>query len=398
MSPLMTSLDLFSGVGGITHALSGIAKPIAYCEIDKGCQQILQKLMKKGMIPKANIQDDVKNLRAKTLGVKSVDMIIGGWPCQDLSMMGKRKGLKGERSGLIYEIFRLTDELSPGLLFLENVPAVLNSDFDIIITEFVVKRGYELRWVVLPASALGAHHVRKRWFGLFIKPSFMKKVHGQLSWLSTAGYQPFFNNKPKEPSRMVLPKSSTERSESQTRAQILGNSVVPDAVRSAFLILASGFMCTSNDGCVNFKTLLTKPQKIKLSQIPDNLGDPPKKPSPTSWGFVKAGTKMLISVKQPRMPTPNLKLVIDPKSFKKKGYVSNPANTTDIYTKRVVIKSWSTPRHTSGSCIILTHRSIRDLPTQVRFEVNTPNQLRSGIIAPNFLEWLMGYPKDWTKY
>jgi DNA (cytosine-5)-methyltransferase 1 len=87
--------------------------------------------------------------------------------CQDLSIAGLRKGLAGERSGLFYEIIRLTDELRPQILILENVPGLLSSqrgkDMGILITA-LVERGYGLCWRVLDSQNFGVAQRRKRVF------------------------------------------------------------------------------------------------------------------------------------------------------------------------------------------------------------------------------------------
>ena len=71
VTPLLRSLDLFSGIGGVTHALRGIAEPVAYCEIDDTCRIVLNKNMKAGTLPRAKIYNDVRNLTKTTAGGSS---------------------------------------------------------------------------------------------------------------------------------------------------------------------------------------------------------------------------------------------------------------------------------------------------------------------------------------
>jgi hypothetical protein len=61
-----------------------------------------------------------------------------------------------------------------------------------------------------------------------------------------------------------------------------------------------------------------------------------------------------------------------------------------------VFRGWSTPRHSSHTSNVITTRTCRDLPTQVRFERKTPDHLRRGVLNPEFVEWMMGYPKGYT--
>jgi len=86
----LNGLDLFSGIGGITLALSEWVRPIAYCEIDRYCQGVLLSRMRSGDISTAPIWDDVRTLKGEML--PKVDIIYGGFPCQDISTAGHGKG------------------------------------------------------------------------------------------------------------------------------------------------------------------------------------------------------------------------------------------------------------------------------------------------------------------
>ena len=88
----MNGLDLFSGIGGLTLALRDYVHPFAYCEIDKYCQAVLLSRMHTGELPKAPIWDDIKTIMGSIL--PSIDIIYGGFPCQDISFAGNGKGLE----------------------------------------------------------------------------------------------------------------------------------------------------------------------------------------------------------------------------------------------------------------------------------------------------------------
>jgi DNA (cytosine-5)-methyltransferase 1 len=155
-------LDLFSGIGGNTLGLGDYVRTIAYCEQDRHAQAVLLSRMGDGSIPLAPIWDDITTLSRAAIDVP-IDIIVGGFPCQDISVAGKGAGLDGERSGLFYEVVRLAKEFQPTFLFLENVPAIRTRGLDTVIQE-LTKIGYDCRWTMLSASDVGAPHKRERWF------------------------------------------------------------------------------------------------------------------------------------------------------------------------------------------------------------------------------------------
>jgi DNA (cytosine-5)-methyltransferase 1 len=92
-----------------------------------------------------------------------IDIIFGGFPCQDISVAGLGKGLEGDRSGLFFEIVRLARECEPRFIFLENVPAIRTRGGERVVKE-LASIGYDCRWTTLSAAAVGAPHKRERWF------------------------------------------------------------------------------------------------------------------------------------------------------------------------------------------------------------------------------------------
>jgi len=160
----MNGLDLFSGIGGLTKALEGYVRPIAYCENDRYAQSVLLSRMVKAELPRAPIWDDIRTLRAGMLP-GFADVIYGGFPCQDISVAGRGEGLEGERSGLFFEIARLVGEIRPRFVFLENVAAITVRGADRVVGE-LCKLGYDCRWGILSAADVGANHRRERWWCL----------------------------------------------------------------------------------------------------------------------------------------------------------------------------------------------------------------------------------------
>jgi DNA (cytosine-5)-methyltransferase 1 len=156
-------LDLFSGIGGIGIGLGDWVRTVAYCEQNKYAQGVLLSRMQSGDIDRAPIWDDVQTLSKQHL--QRIDIIFGGFPCQDISTAGTGKGLAGERSGLFFEVVRLVSELRPSFLFLENVSAITVRGLERITME-ITALGYDCRWLVISAEAVGANHRRERWFCL----------------------------------------------------------------------------------------------------------------------------------------------------------------------------------------------------------------------------------------
>jgi len=159
---MLNGLDLFTGIGGLSIALREWVRPIAYCEIDPYCQAVLLTQQSNGRIPTSPIWDDVLTFPANGFA-GAVDIIYGGFPCQDISVAGHGKGLEGERSGLFFEIVRLAKEIKPHFIFLENVPAI-TSRGGLQVVETIAEMGYDCRWCVISAASVGALHKRERWF------------------------------------------------------------------------------------------------------------------------------------------------------------------------------------------------------------------------------------------
>jgi DNA (cytosine-5)-methyltransferase 1 len=164
---VLTGVSLFAGVGGFDLAMerNGV-KVVATVEIDKKCNEVLAK-----QFPNSKQFTDVKTVTGKDLldvGFNPTNGIItGGFPCQDLSVAGKRAGLAGERSGLFWEIRRLVEETQTEWFILENVPGLLSSnggkDFGIVLGE-MAELGYSVGWRVLDAQYFGVPQRRRRVF------------------------------------------------------------------------------------------------------------------------------------------------------------------------------------------------------------------------------------------
>jgi DNA (cytosine-5)-methyltransferase 1 len=163
----LTGVSLFAGVGGFDLAMerNGV-DVVANVEIDKQCQKVLAK-----HFPNAKQFSDITDVKGSDLiaaGFKpNRGIITGGFPCQDLSVAGKRRGLAGERSGLFWEIARLIEETQTEWFILENVPGLLTSnkgrDFGVVVGT-MADLGYSLAWRVLDAQHFGVPQRRRRVF------------------------------------------------------------------------------------------------------------------------------------------------------------------------------------------------------------------------------------------
>jgi len=149
-------LDLFSGIGGFTIGLdnTGGFETVAFCEADEKARAVLNKHW-----PDVPIFNDVKDLKGEDVG--AVDVIVGGFPCQDISLAGKGAGLAGERSGLWWEFHRLIKEIKPKWVIAENVSALRTRGLEEVLRS-LAEIGYDAEWHCIPASAVGAPHRRDR--------------------------------------------------------------------------------------------------------------------------------------------------------------------------------------------------------------------------------------------
>ncbi|GAQ87950.1 S-adenosyl-L-methionine-dependent methyltransferase superfamily protein [Klebsormidium nitens] len=327
MSPL-TAVDLFTGIGGVCRGLEGLVAPVLHCDISQDCQNVLRARMEDGSIPPCQIVGDIKELTFDESHREPVQIILSSWPCTGLSIMGKSEGFGNPHSALFYEVMRLIDETKAPAVFFENVPRVLTLVMDDVIHELNTLRGYDVRWIVVPASAVGAPHVR--------------------------------------------------------------SAVVPDCARLAFMMLVSGFRETD----VEASTLEFQHPDIESSSV--RLVDVTCKgwPRVGFLGNTEEGP-LVYAVRLPAFKRPRLHIRL-------RGHDAIPEKLFKLVSTPIVlgersIPSWSTPRFGSiWACNVLTERSIRDLPIQLRFAIDTPADQKSWHMSADFCTWLMGFPPAYT--
>lgn len=170
-------LDTFSGIGGFSLAARWLGgfETVQFVERDRYCQRILRKHW-----PNVPIHDDICTFKP-TLG--SADVVVGGFPCQDISQAGKGAGLAGERSGLFYELLRVVCLVGPRYVVLENVSAIVNFGMSDVLGE-LAQAGFNAEWSCIRAADLGAKHHRDRWWCVAYAVSDRSKRHLQeaISW------------------------------------------------------------------------------------------------------------------------------------------------------------------------------------------------------------------------
>lgn len=150
--------SLFSGVGGLDLGLewAGVGETVFQVEKDEYARSVLAKHW-----PNTQRFDDIHTVGSRNLPL--VDVLCGGFPCQDISLAGKGAGLAGARSGLWFEYSRIIRELRPSYIVVENVAALRTRGLDVVLSE-ISALGYDMWWDCIPASAIGAPQQRDRLF------------------------------------------------------------------------------------------------------------------------------------------------------------------------------------------------------------------------------------------
>ena len=151
-------LDLFSGIGGFALAAKwtwgDLLDIVGFCEIEKYAQKVLQK-----NFPGVPIYDDITKLNGNDF--KDIDLLTGGFPCQDISIAGKGEGITGKRSGLWTEMHRIISEVRPRYALIENVPMLIHRGLERVLSD-LTEIGYDTEWQIVGADDVGAWHRRKR--------------------------------------------------------------------------------------------------------------------------------------------------------------------------------------------------------------------------------------------
>lgn len=154
--------SLFSGIGGfelgVERAIPN-SKTIWQVEQNDFCKKVLKKHW-----PDSIIYNDVRDIKKNN--VESVHVLLGGFPCQDISIHNSNgKGLNGKKSSMFWEMFRVICELRPPIVIMENVANIINRGADEVFGA-LASIGYDSEWAIIKASDFGYCHQRKRWFAV----------------------------------------------------------------------------------------------------------------------------------------------------------------------------------------------------------------------------------------
>lgn len=157
---------LFAGAGGglLASKILGHHNVFAV-ELERYPAGILRQRAEEGWFPGLHVHEIDARLFDSSEYTGRVDAIHAGFPCQDISVAGAGAGIGGSKSGLWSEVVRVAGILRPRELFLENSPAIVTRGLDQVLGD-LVELGYDARWCVLSASAVGAPHLRARWWCL----------------------------------------------------------------------------------------------------------------------------------------------------------------------------------------------------------------------------------------
>jgi DNA (cytosine-5)-methyltransferase 1 len=164
------TFHLFAGAGGgiLADILLG-HNPIGACEIEQYPRDVLLSRQRDGVLPTFPIWDDIRTFDGKSwCGL--VDILAGGFPCQDISsartnnnVNGKQRGLAGNKSGLWFEMERVAEEIKPEFVLVENSPNLRTKGLDVVLGG-LDRLGYDTARGVFQCCNFGADHYRKRMF------------------------------------------------------------------------------------------------------------------------------------------------------------------------------------------------------------------------------------------
>ena len=243
----MNELALFAGAGGGIlggHLLGW--RTVCAVEIEDYPRRVLLQRQADGFLPRFPIWDDVTTFDGKPWRGK-VDVVSGGFPCQDISAAGKGAGIDGERSGMWEEMARIICEVQPRYAFIENSPMLIIRGLDRVLCD-LTKMGFDAKWGVLGADSIGACHHRERIWILAYSDSNGLESDGQIRNTKTPRKQ-FRGRRAKSPSISLFTPYEHENAckcvrdddvvaNRVDRLKAIGNGQVPLCAATAWRILS----------------------------------------------------------------------------------------------------------------------------------------------------------------
>lgn len=339
--------------------MSDIFQTVAFVEIDPTACNVLSNLISRRLIESATIIADVRQLKKDTLRQLNPQVITAGFPCQDISIAKHDphfRGLEGDRSGLVKEIFRIIRLTSSvQVVFLENSNHIVKRGLETILQE-LSQLGFRVAFGIFSAYETGALHLRRRWYCLAVRGHVMlPKLPGrQLRWKN-----------PDSVPRVVL-RGPESRSPILQRCSLLGNAVVPATVRLAYSTLS----------------------KVLTVGLPTSL-------CRKGYQLCLLDTNTFICVYRRVRDVP------------KKSIVRISAGP--VYNKPL----WATPTHSHWVQYrnIAPESNVRKLVSQIFWDDNTVKYVKDHFgyegptadsdkyfnLNPEWVEMLMGFPRGWTQ-
>lgn len=351
------SLDLFTGIGGFAYALKAICKPVGYCDRDPFCRRVLESLIRRGLIPKAPIHTDIKTLQAPCSPTPPV-VVTGGFPCQDISILGGGEGLHGVQSRLFFELIRVVrTHSSVKVVILENSSALAHRGWPYVVAALRDARFMHIAYGNFTASEVGGLHRRTRMFIMACKDG-STRILQRLAHISSP--EPGYDWASREPCSRLVKRNDAKPN--LDRCMALGNAVVPQVVACACKQLSLALLGNLDTG----SHVMT--QRVCVD---------------TPEGIVTYVRQRTDTLKQ------------------------HPLRVMSDGHRRIMHKLWMTPVHVAWHQYRrMTDRGSRLLSNQIYWDDETryvgidavPKHLRSTMFAinPAFIEYLMGFPLGWT--
>lgn len=362
-------LHLFAGCGGGIlggHLLGH--RVVGAVELSPKAREVLKKRQDEGILPEFPLFGDICSFDGREMR-GSVDIVCGGFPCQDISAMGSGDGISGARSGLWKEMARVIEEVEPKFVFVENSPLLLQRGMEVVVGD-LISCGYDIAWGILGAGDLGAPHKRNRCWILASKDGSGGVLRGGGDGLTNheGGKEIWGVDRPKGV-KEIHEKGGVKDTD---RIKACGNGQVPIVAAAAWVVLSS--LLGDRKGSIHAQTesffkfvkgggaWKTHNWLWEEDLSPDRINFP-------KFGVVRNG--IVFDVVGLSNRTTN-------------HVLSMPTPTASDH-KRTPIKKEYANR-------VLTEA----VPDDLAKWVVRQSELDYARLNPEFWEWAMGWPQNWT--